>query len=177
MDAPEYVIVGRVRKPHGVRGELVVQPITDEPERTFAPGRRLIAGNTDGDVVAGAASDVVVTRARRHGEMLLVTLDAVRSRDDAEPWRGRYLLVPMSEIAPPGPGEAFVHELIGMRAVATDGTALGEVTDLFEIPGATLLEVAHAGGRGLVPLHAEFVRAIDREARRVTLSLPEGLFE
>ncbi|HET7583568.1 MAG TPA: ribosome maturation factor RimM [Gemmatimonadaceae bacterium] len=176
MRAPEYVIVGRVRKPHGVRGELVVDPITDTPAEVFAAGQRLVAGTTEGDVMPGAP-EVVVQRSRPRGDALLVFLEGVSARTDAEPWRGRFLLLPMSAVAPPGPGEAFLHELLGMDAVAEDGVPLGRVSDLLEVPSGALLELEHAGGRALVPVRAEFVRAINRDARRITLSLPDGLLD
>lgn len=188
-DRAAYALVGRVRKAHGIRGELVVEPMTDRPGAYFAPGSRLFAGDAGGDPMplpgaAGAPSDpgappmVLKVRAvRTHQEAYLLTLDAVPDRTAAELWRGRTLLVPVDEMSEPEEGEVFLHELAGMTARDEAGVALGEITAWYEVPQGILLGLTREGKETLVPFVDDIVLALDREARTMVLRLPEGLGE
>ena len=184
----EYAIVGRIRKAHGTRGEVVVEPITDEPGAVFAPGRRLFAGTVDGDLAARpgdprpaqAAPHEILVRSSRtiHGGGWLVTFDVIPDRPEAERWRDRYLLAPVAELRPPGETEVYYHDLLGMAAETAGGEALGPVVDLFDAPQGLLLELELAGGRRvLIPYRPEVVTAVDVERRVVTVSPPAGLLE
>jgi 16S rRNA processing protein RimM len=149
-----YAIVGRIRKAHGIRGEVVVEPITDAPDAIFASGHRVFAGTATGDIslsspAEGAppvprALDVIGARAHQGG--LLVQFDAIHDRTEAELWRGRYLLVPADELEAPAEGEVFLHELPGMTAVLEAGNTLGEVTAWYELPQGILLAVQGVNG-------------------------------
>lgn len=174
-----YAIVGRVRKAHGIRGECVVEPLTDVPDVLFASGRRVCAGDVHGDIVvdaAGALHELTVVGAREHQGGLLVTFDAIRDRTAAELWRGRYLLVPIEEIEQPAAGEVFLHELPGMAARFEDGRSAGVVDTWYELPQGILLSIRRDGTEVLVPFTDQVVVEVDRAARRVTLRPPEGLF-
>lgn len=183
MSLPDCASVARVRRPHGVRGELVVEALTDEPDAILAPGRRLFQGTHDGalfvDPRARAPRELHVTGLRPFKEGWLVTLAEVGDRTEAERWNGRHLLVPVEELSDPAEGEAFAHELVGMRLVeeGADGE-LGEVVEFYELPQGLLLEFRGTDGRlhGL-PFVEEFVRDVDREARRITVQLPAGLLD
>ena len=177
MAQPEYVIVGRIRKSHGVQGEVVVEPITDAPAAVFAAGRRLLVGTADGDLAAGVPP-VRIERARPGpGGGLLVRFDAIADRTQADRWRERYLLLPYDEIEPPGEGEAFLHELPGMRVELSSGEPVGDVVEVFELPQGLALDVSWRGRRVLLPFRDEFVRAVDRDGRRIVMDLPDGLLE
>ncbi len=189
MSAPSaaYALVGRIRKAHGIRGELVVEPMTDQPEAFFAPGSRVFAGDPSGEPLAapplpGARRDpqappmtLTITAVRTHQSALLITVDLVRDRTEAELWRGRTLLVPVEELIEPEAGEVFLHELPGFAAFDEAGASLGEVTDWYEVPQGILLGVTHEGRELLVPFVDEMVVTLDRPGRRVVLRLPEGL--
>ena len=121
MDA-EYAVVGRVRKPHGLHGELVVELFTDEPDAVFAPGRRVFTG--DGDAQP-TGSETTITRGRPFKDTWLVTLKDVADRDAADLLRGAYLLQPSSDLRPPTPDQLYIHDL-------------SETFPLTPGPGATL---------------------------------------
>lgn len=181
-DSAEYAIVGRVRKAHGIRGEVAVELLTDAPEAIFASGRRVFAGTVDGDpapppgMPRGAPpQELLVRGARPHGEALLVTFAEIPDRTAAELWRDRYLLVPVDEIAAPGEGEVFLHDLVGLRAVTEGGDALGEVTGFYELPHQIVLELRTPRGDGLIPFVDEMVLGVDVAAGTVTVRLPDGL--
>src|SRR5215208_3228157 len=111
---PAFIIVGRVRKAHGIRGEVVVEAITDAPDAIFAAGRRVFAGTATGDL-APTRLELHVRSVRSFNEGLLLGFAEVPDRTAAETWRGRYLLLPANELPPPDEEEVYVHELLGMR--------------------------------------------------------------
>lgn len=182
MSAPDCASVGRIRRPHGVRGELVVEALTDEPDVIFAPGRRLFQGTHEGklwlDPRSGEPRALEVTGLRPFKEGWLMTLDAVSDRTEAERWNGRHLMVPVEELSEPEEGEVFAHELVGMQLVdAGTGAAIGEVVEFYELPQGLLLEFRTPQRLASLPFLDEFVDEVDREARTIRVRLPDGLLE
>jgi 16S rRNA processing protein RimM len=176
-EGAEFVIVGRVRKAHGIRGELVVEPITDAPDAIFAPGRRVFAGTVRGDV-APDRRELHVDRTSRFKEGFIVAFREITDRNTAELWRNRYFLVPSAEITALDEGEVFVHELIGMHVRLESDAPLGEVLDVYELPQGLAIDVKRADGRGTVMLlYEQSVRAVDRETRTMTVTVPVGLLD
>jgi len=172
----EYAIVGRVRKAHGVRGELVVEPYTSAPEVLFASGARVVAGTVDGDVARGAP-ELSVRKASPFKGGLIVAFAEIADRNAAELWRDRYLLVPADELTPPADDEVFQHQLIGMRVERVDGAVLGTVSALYELPQGLMLEVGEGRGSVLVPYRAEVVGRVDVDAGVIVVEPPDGLLE
>lgn len=171
----EYLIVGTVRKPHGVRGEVFVWLETDHPEHVFRSGRLLLLGNADGVPTGGT---LVVERFRpfKEGGLLKAKEHAVRT-EALEALRGQTLLIPREEAAPLAENEVFYHQLPGMR-VQSDGQEVGEVREVFEGAAADLLAVSRKGKRDLlIPFVREMVRRIDVEEGVLEMELPEGLLE
>ncbi len=144
---PEYVIVGRVRRAHGVNGEVVVEPLTDSPDVIFAPGRRVFAGTTRGDVSAGTPQ-LHVGSAFAHQLALVVAFAEIADRDAADLWRNRYLLVPRDELPGPEEGEIYLHELVGLRVETQDGVTIGTVDAFYELAQGLMLEVRVVLGSG-----------------------------
>ncbi|HEX6533048.1 MAG TPA: ribosome maturation factor RimM [Gemmatimonadaceae bacterium] len=179
MGAPELIIVGRLRKAHGIRGDLLVEPITDAPAEVFAAGRRLFAGTVDGDPdPAGRTLTIRAVRALHDG-LYALAFDEIADRDEAERWRHRYVLAEASALAPPAEGEVYVHELPGMTVELPTGETLGEVREVYELPQGLALEIVRGanGESVLLPFREEFVARVDRAARRLVATPPEGLFE
>jgi 16S rRNA processing protein RimM len=173
----EFVIVGRVRKAHGIRGELVVEPITDAPERVFAPGQRVFAGTVRGDL-APDRRELHVDRATRFKEGLIVAFREIADRTAAELWRNRFFLVPAREVPPLDEGEVYVHELVGMRALLESGSTLGEVAEVYELPQGLAIDVKRTDGGGTVLLlYEQSVLSVDRDTRTVTVTVPDGLLD
>lgn len=173
----EFIIVGRVRNAHGIRGELVVEPITDTPDVIFAPGRRVLAGTVRGDLAAGN-KELHVERASRFKEGLIVAFREIADRTTAEQWRDRYFLVPRAEVVALDEGDIYVHELHGMHVRLESGEAVGEVTDVYELPQGLAIDVRRTGrGDTVLLLYEQSVLSVDRDARAVTVSIPEGLLD
>jgi len=168
------VTVGRVIRPHGVRGEVVVAVLTDVPGR-FAPGNTLLLAR-EAPEEDGPAEPVVVESERPHKSGVAVRFAGVDDRDRAEELRGAWLEVERSEVPAAPPGTYYHYELLGCRCF--DGEReLGEVVDLVEDGGGLLLIVADGERRVPVPFVASFLREVDVAAGRIELALPPGLVE
>jgi 16S rRNA processing protein RimM len=181
VPAPELTIVGRVRKAHGIRGELVVETLTDEPDAVFAPGRRVFAGTTTG-APAKIALELHVTMSSPFKGGLIVKFAEIVDRNSAETWRDRYLLLLAEELPPPDEAQVYVHDLPGMRVVRVSGEAVGEVVEVYELPQGLVLEVRRAAeGEGtstvLIPFDERTVTEVDGEARMITIDPLEGLLD
>lgn len=177
MPAPEWVIVGRVRKVHGLQGELVVEPITDRPDAIFASGRRVVAGTHEG-TISRDRRELTVRSARPFKGGYIVDFEGIDSREEAEKWRARFLLVPGAELPPLAPDEVFIHELYGMRVLLPDDAPLGVVEAVYELPQGLGLDVKRdAGGTVIIPWRDEVIARVDREARVLVVEPPEGLLD
>ena len=190
MTAPELALVGRIRKPHGIRGEVVVEPVTDAPEAIFASGRRLFVGTESGaplrevgergpDAAPAMHGTVTIERARGLEGAWLIKLAGIADRTAAERWRGRALLLPFAELPAPADDEIYFHDLVGMRVVlAADDATVGDIVTLYELPQGLVLEVAREGRpAALVPYQPNVVVAVDVDARVVRIAPPDGLLD
>jgi 16S rRNA processing protein RimM len=178
VTAPDLTIVGRVRRAHGIHGELVIEPFTDAPDAVFAPGRRVFAGTVDGDPSPDRRELVVEESRPFKGGGWIVAFHGIVDRNEAERWRERYVLALVSELAPIAEGEVYLHDLPGLRVVL-DGSdeVVGEVTDVYELPQGVMLDVRRPKGSVLIPFRAEVVTRLDLAERRLVIAPPEGLLE
>ncbi|WP_433799371.1 ribosome maturation factor RimM [Actinomycetospora sp. CA-084318] len=167
-DPSDLRVVGRVVKVHGLRGELVVEPSTDEVEARFAPGSRLRL--SDGGFLT-------VIGARWHSGRLLVAAEEVPDRDAAERLRRATLSAPPSESAPDDPDEFHDHQLEGLRAELADGTVVGTITAVDHGAGGELLVIDRDGSELLVPFVRAIVPTVDVAGGRVVLDPPDGLLD
>ena len=176
-DAHELIIVGRVRKAHGIRGDLVVEPLTDEPDAVFAPGRRVFAGTASGDR-AKDGRELHIASASPFKGGFIVHFTGIDDRNVAETWRERFLLVPANELTPLGEDQVYIHELVGMRVELESGEAVGTVAETYELPQGLTLEVARQGGANaaMIP-YDRVVTHVDREARVIRIAPPPGLLD
>lgn len=184
MPASEYAIVGLIRKAQGIRGEVVVEPLTTKPDVIFASGSRVFAGTASGDLApardAGGVEEVptlTVAESKPFKKGLIVRFEELRDRDSAELWRGRYLLAPFSELPPLEEDEVYLHDLVGMRAVSTTGHQLGTVTTFYELPQGLVLDVKTERGSVLVPYRPEIIVRTDLEARSVVIDEKLGFMD
>ena len=173
----EFYRVGRVRRAHGIRGELVVELLTDEPDVIFASGRRVFAGDRNGDVARDRQA-LRVMRASPFKGGLIVAFEGIPDKTAADSWRDRYLLVPESEVSPPGDDELFIHQLVGMRVVRLGGEDIGQVTEVFELPQGLVMDVRRTTGNTvMLPFDENTVTEVDSDARVITVDPVEGLLD
>jgi 16S rRNA processing protein RimM len=166
------LVVGRVGRPHGVRGEVTVEVRTDDPDARFAPGSSL---RTD----PAERGPLTVTGVHPRSGGLVVAFDGVESRAGAEALRGTVLVVDSDELPPiAADDEWYDHQLVGLTAVDPAGAALGTVADVVHAPASDLLVLRDADDREhLVPFVREMVPTVDVPGGRVVVDPPEGLFD
>lgn len=164
------VVVGRIGRAHGIRGDVTVDVRTDEPERRFAVGSTVFTQHD---------TPLVVTDARDHSGVLLLRFEGVDDRTAAEGLRGTLLESEVDpEELPTDADEYYDRQLVGLAAVRANGEPLGTVTEVIHLPGHDLLAVLHPDrGEVLVPFVHEIVTEVDLLEGRVTIDPPGGLFE
>ena len=177
MSDSALAAVGFIRNAQGIRGEVVVEPLTDAPDAVFASGRRLFVGDSKGNASVDSAQSLVVDESRPFKGGLIVKFAELADRNAAELLRGRYLLAPFDELEPLQADEVYLHDLIGMKVELDSGEKVGEVTSYYELPQGLTLDVASARGSVLVPYRSEVVQRIDSAARVIVVKSEVGLFE
>jgi 16S rRNA processing protein RimM len=172
--AARYLAVGRLRKPHGLKGEFAVFPLTAEPDAVFAAGKTLVRLGLDGTVLG---EPVKIERSRPFHREWLIKFRGSDDRDALDSWRGQFLGAPATELAPLEEGEVYLHELEGFAVKDDAGMALGLVTSLYELPSGLTLEIQGPKREFLLPFRKEFVLETDRAARVLVVRIPDGLLE
>jgi 16S rRNA processing protein RimM len=164
------LLVGRIGRAHGIRGDVLIDVRTDSPDERFAVGSAL---RTDPPGVG----PLVVEAAKWHSGRLVVHLGGVEDRSSAEALRGTRIVVDSAAIpAPDDPDEFLDHQLIGLAAITVTGQPVGIVATVVHGPGGDLLVVDRAdGGEALVPFVREIVPEVDLPGGRLLVDPPDGL--
>lgn len=167
----ERVPVGYVRRAHGIRGEVIVRPLTDEPDRRFSPGSRL---STDEDPPRTLE---VVTR-RTHRDGLIVGFADTESRSDAEGLQGLTLTIARKERRPLADGEFWPEDLENLAVINSRGEHLGKVVAVIlgEAQDRLVVETG-AGERVEVPFVPSIVGEIHPSGGFLVVDAPKGLFD
>ncbi|PKW25870.1 ribosome maturation factor RimM [Phycicoccus duodecadis] len=174
----DQVVLARIGKPHGLRGEVTVQLHTDEPERRFADGTVLATEAGEG---TGVPRALTIRSTRVHQGVWLLAFEEIPDRTGAEGLRGTRLVIDASELGEPADDEADTfaeRDLVGLAVVDPAGAPLGEVVALVVGAAQDRLVVRLADGReGQVPFVAALVPEVDLAAGRLVLDAPAGLFD
>lgn len=158
--------MGRVLRPHGLRGTVVVESLSDRPRLRFAPGEVLALDN-------GATLTVAALEAP--GPLPRLTFVEIGDRDGAEKLRGRLLYIDRERLRPLAPDEFWPEDLAGLEVRSQDGALLGRVEGVVLAPSQDRLVVRGLAGLFEIPFVAALVPAVDFEAKTVIVDLPEGL--
>ena len=173
VSEPDLLVVGRIGKPQGIKGEVTVQVRTDDPDTRFADGAVLLTEPPE-------RGPLTVAGTRWQNGRLIVAFDGVADRNGAEQLRETLLQVDARTIPPPEDEDEFHdHVLRGMAAVLVTGEPLGEVVDVLHLPHGDVLVVRRddTGGELLVPFVKAMVPTVDVAARRLEVDPPEGLLD
>jgi 16S rRNA processing protein RimM len=170
---PAFLVLGQIQRPHGVRGEMRLRVITAYPDR-IAHLETVFIGTDPYD--ADAAQSFSMINARWHREHLLVKLDGIPDRDEAERYRNQFLMVALDDAIPLEDDEYYVFQIIGAKMVTEDGETLGSITQVLET-GANDVFVVTGGIRGevLIPDLPHVILNVDLEQQIVTVAPPPGL--
>jgi 16S rRNA processing protein RimM len=166
VSVEDYVVVGRIGPAHGLRGEVFVEPRTDEPERRFAAGAVL---HTD-------AGTLTVDAARTHSGRLVVRFAEIDGRDAAEAARATELRVPLDVTErPEDPEEFYDHQLVGLRVVTVDGADVGELDRIEHNAAQDLLVIRTSAREVLFPFVNALVPEVDVSGGRIVIDDQPGL--
>ena len=155
------VVIGRIGRAHGIRGELNVDIRTDEPERRFAPGSSIICGGRT----------LTVESSRHHSGRLLVAFRGVPDRTAAEQLHGSILEAEIDEAErPDDPEEFYDHQLVGLQVRGPDDAVMGTVTSVVHLPEQDTLVVDADGREVQVPFVTALVPTVDVTEGYVRLS-------
>jgi 16S rRNA processing protein RimM len=165
------VVVGRIGRPHGLRGEVTVQVTTDDPDERFAAGSVL---GTD----PASRGPLTVSGMRRSGPVLVIGFEGVTDRNSAEMLRGTSLTLDAASLPiPDDPDEFYDHQLVGLTAVDQAENTLGTVVEVLHPPAAPVLVIDRPDGtQELVPFVSAIVPVVDLEAGRLVIAPPDGMF-
>jgi 16S rRNA processing protein RimM len=169
MTTDERILVGRVARAHGNKGQVIVNPDTDFPEERFAAGRTLFVGD--------AAEPRTILASRFHQGRPVISLEGVETMNEAEALAGAELKVTADAAMALPDGTYYHHDLIGCEVQDTEGRLIGQVTAVEGPLETSRLVVAAPHGEVLIPLAADICVEIDPPAKRIRVAAPEGLIE
>lgn len=165
------ITIGKVQKPHGVKGEVRVQPLTEHPDR-FKRLRRVFLTSP-----AGVQRECAVTAVRYQNEAPLLLLTACDTPEKARELNGWLVQVPAEEAVPLPEGRYYWFELIGMEVESDAGERLGRIVDIFPT-GSNDVYVMQMGDREIyLPATREVIRQVDKKAKRMVIHVLEGLLD
>jgi 16S rRNA processing protein RimM len=166
------LVVGRIGRAHGIRGQVTVEVRTDDPELRFAPGSVLITEPAE-------RGPLTVAEYRVHSGRLLLAFEGVGDRNRAEELRNTMLVVDADpDEKPEDPEEFYDHQLLGLPVLDEQGAAIGEIADVLHLPGQDVLAVKRPDApEALIPFIKRFVPVVDIAGRRVVVTPPEGLLD
>lgn len=174
MTAPDdRVVIGKIVKPHGLKGEVVVEPLTDFPGRFFE-GLEVLLSDVGGK---DAGRPARILWCRSHGDRLRISFEGISDLASAESLRNAELSVPLADAAPRPPGFVYHWEIEGAEAFDEEGRRLGRVAELQNVGGLPLLVLETARGPREVPFTHPIVVSVDVAKKRVVLAPPEGLLD
>jgi 16S rRNA processing protein RimM len=168
----DLVTIGEITKPYGVRGEVRVTPLTDDPER-FCRLAECVLWDASRD----ERETRRITMARRHGEAVVLGFDGCRTADAAAALVGRFVALPRESALPPPAGRFYPWQLEGCRVLTDDGRDVGRVSGIQQGPAQDLWIVSDGSVERLIPAVPEIVSEVDLAGRRVVIRPPEGLLE
>jgi 16S rRNA processing protein RimM len=164
---PAFLLVGKLHRPHGVRGEMIMSVLTDFPER-LKPKLEVFLGPSH--------TPVMIKSLRHHNRGMLIALEGYDSREAVNGLRNHEIFVPTEDRPPLPDGEYYLHQLVGLTAITEDGDSLGIVSDWIETGANGVFVVRDKEGNEiLLPDIDEVVLKIDLEAGEMLVHLMEGL--
>jgi len=168
--AGKCILLGKITRPHGIRGEVKVHPYSGQPEN-FLRYREILLGGEDQE----ERISYTVEQSRVQGRVAVLRLAGCDSREKAEALAGLEVWLRRDDLPEPDEGEYYLADLEGREAVSADGLPLGRITGIMDTAAHPILIVTGRGREYLVPVHEGIVAGFDEE--QVVLRLPPGLLE
>ncbi len=166
----EYLDIGKVINTHGVRGEVKVLPLTDDPSRYNLLKEVLVEEHDKLEKYA-------IQSVRYHKGFILLKLDNVNNMDDAEKLRNKVLKIHRKDAVKLPEGSYFICDLIGMKVFSIDRMELGSIKDILKTGSNDVYVVSYGEKEILIPALKTVVKSIDIESGKMVVDLPEGIIE
>lgn len=175
MTAPDArrLVVGRLRKPHGLKGEFTIFPLTSTPETVFAAGSKLLRVDLGGEPLG----ELTIESGRQYHREWLVKFRGIADRPTLDSFRGQFLSAEAEVLAEPEGDEVYLHELTGFSVRDEAGEPLGLITGLYEVASGLMVEVQGPKREFLLPYKKEFIVEVVRGERRLVVRVPNGLLD
>jgi 16S rRNA processing protein RimM len=161
---PQYLVIGKVFRPHGIRGELRLEIHTDSPAHLE---------DVETVYIGEERKPYTLTRRHIHQGILLIAIEGVNDRNTADTFRGKLVAVKMKDAAPLKEGEFYHHQIIGREVVTDEGEALGKVTEIITTGANDVYVIKGEGGEVLLPAIKSVILRLDPAP--IMVHLPEGL--
>lgn len=164
---PEYLVIGALRRPHGLRGELLMQIITDYPER-LKPDAQVFLGK--------AHTPTLVLSTRQHNEGMLIKFSGIETIEDAGVYRNQLVYAKRANLPPLPKGSYYHHQLVGCQVVAEQDETIGTLTEIMHTGANDVYVITRAdGGEVLLPVIPSVVLEVEIERRTIRVRMPRGL--
>jgi 16S rRNA processing protein RimM len=166
---PVYLAVGLLRRPHGLRGDLLMEVYTDFPDR-LRVGTKIFVGEK--------YLPLIIARKRGHNDGLLLGFSGIDTPEEAGKYRNLVAYVPTADRPPLPDGEYYYHEILGLKVLDDANRVLGELTDILETGANDVFVVKTADGHEiLIPAIEDVIRKIDMENKTILVHLLPGLVD
>lgn len=167
----DFVTIGKIEKPFGVRGEVKVRSLSDVPGRFERLGAVSVVEDTGKTVMR------TVTHVRRAGDAYILTFEGITTPEAAGQLRAALIQVPPADPSFRQRDTLYECDLIGMAVMDREGRALGTIDRIWELPGHQIIVVRHDGREWLIPAAKQFIEAVDLTRRQMTVRASEELIE
>ena len=168
----DFVIIGEVVKPHGIRGEVKVYLYSERPEN-LKQHKKIILQES-----AGSGTEKYnVVKSREQGKLAILRLEGVGTREAAEALQGSKIWLDKADFPELNSDEYYWHQLEGLRVMTEAGQELGRVTNIFNTTAHDIMVVTGAGNEFMIPVKGDIIRDIDEQGGKITISPPPGLLE
>ena len=166
---PAFLAVGKVRRPHGVAGDVLVEVYTDFPER-LQPKAVIYAGE--------AHVPLTIQRQRLHNDGILLAFDGFTTPEQVGRFRNQILYIEVDDAKELPEGEFYYHELLGLSVISETGESLGKVTEIMQTGANDVYVVTSESGQEiLLPAIAQVILEVDIESKQMKVHLLPGLVE
>jgi 16S rRNA processing protein RimM len=168
----DFIAIGRVSKPHGVKGEIRIEYFNPEDPRLFSHYQVIFLQGDEGNLQAYRPISV-----RPRKKFILAQLEGIRTREEAEQLRGKVVLIDAAELPPLEEGEYYWYDILGMRVVTEKGEDVGEVTEIVPTGSNDVYVVRKGEKEFLIPATKDVIIAIDTAERTMVIRPLEGLLQ
>jgi 16S rRNA processing protein RimM len=167
-----FIVIGRVSKPHGVKGEIRIEYFNPEDPNHFSRYQMIFLQGDEGNPQAYRLIAV-----RPHKQFILAQLKGIQTREEAEQLRGKVVLIDPAELPPLEEDEYYWHDILGMRVVTEKGEDVGKVTEIVPTGSNDVYVVRKGGKEFLIPATKDVIMSIETEAHTMVIRPLEGLWQ